>query len=79
MYFGAVMKTEFIKKLSSETVFFKNEFENAFIKSVPGKGYFVKLPGNVQYPGNPESELINDAILQGVEITRAEYEKGPTV
>lgn len=69
--------SDFQKRMTTETVYFKNEFENAFIKSVPGKGYFVKMPGTAEFKAENDSELITDAYLEGKEITAAEYNEGP--
>lgn len=63
----------FLRKLTKETVFFKNEFEQAFIKSVPGEGYTVKFPGQKEFKADPKSQVVADAILEFNEITEKEY------
>jgi hypothetical protein len=65
----------FLKKLRSETVYFKNTFENALIKSDPDGGYMVKINGRPAFQADPQSGLIADAILEYKEIPAAEYEK----
>jgi len=63
----------FIKKLQQETVYFKNPFEKAVIKSIPGQGYQVKFKGKEPFEAQKGSEVVTDGILQYSEISEQEY------
>ncbi len=67
----------FLKKLTSEEVYFKNSQEDAAIKSVPGKngGYWVKLKGQPAFATSHLNEVVNGGILEYSEISKAEFER----
>lgn len=65
--------SEFKERLTSETVYFKYDFEQAVIRSVPGKGFFVKLKGSDEFKAKDGSKLVTDAILEHKEISEDQY------
>ena len=64
---------EFREKLLTKTVFFKNTFEEAVIKSVPGEGFFVKFKGHTEFKAKDRSEVVTEGILEYNEITEKTY------
>lgn len=64
----------FLEKLQAGPIFFKNSFENAVIRSEPGKGIFVKFPGEPEFESSQKSNLVTDAILEHNEISEKEYQ-----
>lgn len=63
----------FLDKFSDGIVYFKNTFEEAVLKSIPGEGIFVKLKGGEEFKAKKGSALVADAILEASEITKEEY------
>lgn len=66
-------RDKFLDKFPKEIVYFKNTFEEAVLKSVPEEGIFVKFAGKEQFKSEKGSALVTDAILEGTEITKEEY------
>lgn len=67
-------REDFLKKLETEEVYLKNEYEGAVVKILKGSAT-VKFPGDVPFTAQPGSELVTNAILEQNIITKAEFEK----
>ena len=69
----------FLRKLSRETVYFKNTYEEAVLKSVPvikhvpEEGYFAKFKGGKEYKISHDTDMVAEAIMECNEITEADY------
>ncbi len=60
---------------NSEVVYFKNEFEDALIKYVPGEGYYVKFPGKKPFLQQiATNRVVYEGFLEANEIAQEEYE-----
>ena len=46
---------KFLNRLKTETIYFINEYQSEAIKSVPGFGYFIKLPNEDEFEAKSES------------------------
>lgn len=66
-------REDFLKRLETETVYLKNEYEDALVKISNGSAW-IKLKGGNPYTAFPGSEIVANAILDQKEITKSEYE-----
>lgn len=63
------------QRMKEAPVFLKNELEGAIVKgSMPGPVFLVKFQGKEPFVAKPESEVVTDAILEGVFSSEAEFE-----
>lgn len=68
-------REELFKKLRTETVYFRNEFEEVVIRSDPSKEYFyVKFKGKKEFIAKSGSSVVADAIISENIISKAEYD-----
>lgn len=63
------------KRLKSSPVFLRNEFEGAVLRSTPEGKFYARFPGDEEYEIHFSTNLVTDALLDWVEITKSEYEK----
>jgi len=66
----------FKKRVESETVYFKNSLENAYIRSEPGNGFWIKFPDKPEYKAKDGSTIVSAGILESKEIKKKKYETG---
>lgn len=64
---------KFLERLQSETLYFKNEFEGAVIKSIPKDGYFVKFKDGEEFKAENGSGVIADGVIPDNEISEKQY------
>jgi|GEM_PF-3509655 len=64
----------YLLALSQKTVYFWNNEDECFVKSVPGCGYFIKFPGKKEYALNSASNIVMRGIYSGKTVTEDEYE-----
>jgi hypothetical protein len=68
-------REELFKKLRTETVYFRNEFEEAVIRSDPSKEYlYVKFKGEKEFLAKKGSSVVVDAIISENIISKVEYD-----
>ena len=65
---------ELYKKMISEPVYFRYDFEDCVVRSEPRVGWFVKFKGKVEFKATNGSKLIAEAELQRDIITKEEYD-----
>ncbi|GAB1403131.1 hypothetical protein MASR1M74_03090 [Lentimicrobium sp.] len=69
-------RDELFKKLRTEKLYFRNEFEEAVIRSDPSDEHFyVKFKGKKEFLAKEGSSVVADAIIVENLITREEYEQ----
>lgn len=66
----------FCKKLLEQEIYFLNDWEDAAIKSTPGKngGFWIKFKGQPAFAAEKDNPVVNDGILQYTEITKEKFE-----
>lgn len=66
---------EVANRLKSAPVYFKMEFEEVVIRSVPGTPttFFAKFQGEKDWPIASSSTTVTNALLEWNEITHREY------
>lgn len=64
----------FLKKLKTQIVYFKNTFEGAVIKSIPGTGYYVKFAGKQPFKAGDDNAVVAEGILEYNEISKKTYD-----
>lgn len=64
-------------KIGKQIIYIDYPAEDVKIRLEPGSKYFQKFPGKPEYQVDGHGKVFNDAILEGVEITKEEYEKDP--
>ncbi len=67
-------REEFLIKLREETVYLKNEFEKAVIKSTPDGKAFVKFKGVEPYEATNGASIVVNVCYEENEITKEEYD-----
>ena len=65
----------FLDKLCREPVYLFYEYEDAVLRSVPNRGWYVKFKGAQEFKAVSGSKLVTDAILVPSEITKEEYDR----
>lgn len=69
-------RDELFKKLRTEKLYFRNEFEEAVIRSDPSDEHFyVKFKGKKEFLAKEGSSVVAVAIIVENLITREEYEQ----
>ena len=68
---------DILTRLVKNPIFLLNEFEGIAIKLLPGEnaGTFAKFKNGSEYQIDNDSTTVNDAMLEGNEMTEEEYEK----
>jgi hypothetical protein len=58
-------------------VFLRNEWMGTVVRSIVGnsKEWFCKFPGEKEYKVHHSTQMVTDAWLEWVEITKEEYDK----
>lgn len=64
----------YLERLKTQVVYLKNEFEQAVIRSMPSGVRFVKIKGMKEFQAHPDSALVADAVIDGEEISKSQYE-----
>lgn len=68
--------SKYYRKFVSETVYLWNDFDEVFVKVVPGKGFYIKRPGSDEYKVDPGSDIVTNAMSGKREITKQQYDNG---
>jgi hypothetical protein len=66
----------FQKKLQSQPIYFVNSMENAYIRSEPGNGFWIKFHGEPEYKAKEGSTIVTEGILEHKEIKKKRYDSG---
>lgn len=61
------------ERLTEETVYLKNEFEDAVMKFEPNGNVWVKFKGNSEFKAKDDSAIVADAVLEEKEISAEQY------
>jgi len=70
-----IVDQKYLAQLSKKVMYFWNDEDECFVKSIPGVGYFVKFKDIAEYQVNGESDLVIKGVMSGEVATMAEYEK----
>lgn len=65
---------EYYERFKTETIYLFNKEEGAYVKSVPGKGFFAKFPKGKEYKVSESSRMVTVAFDGKKEVTKEEYE-----
>jgi len=59
------------KKIQHLPAYLYNDYEQAVVRSTPNEpGYYVKLKGRAEFKAETGSEVVAEAILDGLEISK---------
>jgi hypothetical protein len=70
-----VIDQKYLNKVSSETMYFWNDEDECFIKSVPGGGFYAKFKGIAEYQIEGTTDMVINGVMSGRVATKSEYEK----
>ena len=70
------MISELRNKMITETVYLLNTYEKIVLRREPGPNgnFFARFTGVPEYPIKKSSEIVVEALFEGKELTREEYE-----
>lgn len=66
----------FYRKLIDQTIYLWEDFEEVFVKLVPGRNALIKKPGGEEYEAGVGSDIVIRAIAGEKEVTKQQYESG---
>lgn len=66
-------------KYRTKTVYLWEDTEQAFVKSVPGQGFWVKFPHGQEYKTKSDSDIVTRAIYGDQEVTAEQYDRGENI
>lgn len=69
--------SELYKKLTNtDPIYLWNEFDEVFVKIIPGKGFWIKPPGKDEYEVEPGSGIVAIAMAGEKLVTKNQYDNG---
>ena len=69
-----INNSEYYERFKTETIYLLNKEEDAYVKSVPGKGFFAKFPGGKEYPVSEHSNMVTLAFDGKHEVSKQVYD-----
>ncbi len=69
-----VNNSEYYKRFKTETIYLLNKEEGAYVKSVPGKGFFAKFKGEEEYEVAEDSNMVTLAFDGQHEVSKKTYD-----
>lgn len=65
---------QIFQAIAAGPIVLKNEQEGALVKCFPNQKFLVKFPGEEPYEAKPESEIVTNAILEGIFASEEQFE-----
>jgi len=62
------------KLTKPDPIYLYNSFDEAFVKIIPGKGFWIKFPGKEEYSVEPGSDIVTVAMAGEKEVTKQQYD-----
>jgi hypothetical protein len=64
---------DIMKRIPTEEVYLRYDFENVFVKSIPKKGYWLKFKGEEEFEVPHDHRIVTEALLEYSEISKKKY------
>jgi len=64
---------DYNERFQKEITYYWNDTDLVFVRSVPGKGYFVKYPGKQEFKADYALPVVFNAVWPANEISKTDY------